>query len=183
MQLVKVFLFYFLFLLSATFAAYGETLQALKMQSVVGKKNELIYIDSDKKVQFSAPVPSGSDREGFKAVRSGPYVLVSYEYSDGEDSGGAVIVFDQKKGVEKWRYDGIATFNIDAHFLEPDAVYIVGVATVYKFDLSSGKLLWSHDDLDEKYKIDDINTFTLSGETVVINKRIKLDRKSGKAVQ
>jgi len=78
-------------------------------------------------------------------------LVLLYQVSDGESVGGGITRMDQRGLRVKWT-TSIESLNMGKGLIDDDRVYITGAGLIACLNLRTGKYLWKHEQLHEKYQ-------------------------------
>ena len=170
-----------------------------KWQVQIGSnKYEFNHLGKGKKINaqnrsanFSLPI--GKDEIIERKIYLTEYkndLLALYEISVGGDGGAYIVRFNGTNLKPKWQAN-VSGFNIGNGLIENQFAYVNAIGFVGKIDLETGKYIWKHDGLYQKYKA--FNAFdgiSVTGNKVMFYEEvtsqnvnsITLDKSDGKII-
>ncbi|HEY4874922.1 MAG TPA: hypothetical protein VIH86_05080 [Puia sp.] len=84
-------------------------------------------------------------------IRYGLDLVVLAEFDDGEEGYSSIQCLNLKAKKTKWSID-LKGFNLSQGVVENNYVYVSTIGEIAKLNLITGKIMWKHENLYEKYK-------------------------------
>lgn len=169
-----------LFLFNTACANLANAKDANSFKAIPVTKDNVIKIENgDKKATIPLNIEEGFKVEKFLTVDGKKLKILAYQFTGDEVSASEVVAFDPKTMKEVWRHE-LDGFNLSVPFVDGNFVYLSCIGHVVKKEISSGKTIWEHHDLYEKYEYNGASQVKKKDGVVEFSKKLRIDDKSGK---
>lgn len=169
-----------LFFLNAACANFASAKDSSGFKAIPVTKDNIIKIENGgKTATIPLDIEEGFKVEKFLTVDGKKLKILAYQFAGDELAASEVVAFDPKSMKEIWRHS-LDGFNLSVPYVDGDFVYLSCIGHVVKKEISTGKTIWEHQDLYEKYDFNGASQVRKKNGLVEFSKNLKIDDKSGK---